>query len=89
VSRALRDLGDAGTVGLQIVFSLAACFVLGRWADARWGGGRGWFTAIGVVYGVAATVKIFIDTHRKMQRQLAALEAEEAAARQARESKRP
>ncbi len=84
VANPWRDVGDAGTVGLQIIFSLAIFYWIGHWLDVRWGGGRGWFTAIGVFYGIAASIKALWDANKRMKKRLEELDAEEARERERR-----
>ncbi len=47
----LKDLGRYGTVGLDLIVSMALGYYGGRWLDGRVGGG-GWLTAGGALIGV-------------------------------------
>jgi hypothetical protein len=48
----LNDLGRYGTVGLELIVSMAAGYYAGRWVDGRVGA-QGWVTAAGAVLGIA------------------------------------
>ena len=71
-----KGLGSSGTVGLEVVLSIVAGFILGRWLDQKFGTG-GWLTAIGAAYGVAAAARALYRAARK-----ATNEAEEAERRE-------
>jgi F0F1-type ATP synthase assembly protein I len=47
----LRDLGRYGTVGIELLVSMALGYYGGRWLDARVDG-HGWVTGIGSFLGV-------------------------------------
>jgi ATP synthase protein I len=51
VMHPLRDLGRYGTVGIELIVSMALGYYGGRWLDGRWGAG-GWLTAAGALIGV-------------------------------------
>ncbi len=48
----LNDLGRYGTVGLELIVSMALGYYGGRWVDTKVGG-HGWVTAAGAVLGIA------------------------------------
>ncbi len=48
----LKDLGRYGTVGIELLVSMALGYYGGRWLDAKLGAG-GWVTGAGAFMGVA------------------------------------
>ncbi len=62
-----RGVGSFGTIGLEIVLSIAFGFFGGRWLDekfdtAPYGAGIGFF------FGLAAAINSVMRAHREMQR---------------------
>jgi hypothetical protein len=47
----LKALGRYGTVGLELIISMALGYYGGRWLDRRWDAG-GWLTGTGAFLGV-------------------------------------
>lgn len=70
----MKELGRYGTVGLDLIVSIAIGYLAGRWIDARVGG-KGWVTIVGVVFGVATGFRFVWQAATKMQR---AIEKEDA-----------
>lgn len=62
-----RGVGSFGTIGLEIVLSIALGFFGGRWIDGKfdtapYGAGIGFF------FGLAAAINSVMRAHREMQR---------------------
>jgi F0F1-type ATP synthase assembly protein I len=68
-----RGVGSFGTIGLEIVLSIAFGFFGGRWLDGRFGTAP-WISIVGFCFGVAAAVK---SVHRAMTEMRAEAEREE------------
>jgi uncharacterized membrane protein YcjF (UPF0283 family) len=47
----LKDVGRYGTVGIELIVSMALGYYGGRWLDARWDA-HGWITGMGAFLGV-------------------------------------
>jgi ATP synthase protein I len=62
----MKELGRYGTVGLDLIVSIAFGYYGGRWVDARVGA-HGWITMVGVVFGVAAGFRFLWRAAQKMQ----------------------
>jgi membrane associated rhomboid family serine protease len=65
----LRDLGRYGTVGLDLLISMALGYYGGRWLDARVGA-QGWVTGAGALLGVIVGFYSLWKASRTMQRDL-------------------
>jgi F0F1-type ATP synthase assembly protein I len=62
-----RDYGRYGTVGIELIVSMALGYYGGRYLDARISG-HGWVTVVGSLLGIAVGFRaIFVAGHR-MQR---------------------
>lgn len=48
-----KGLGGPGTLGIEIVLSVAVGLLGGQWLDKKFGASP-WFTLIGLAYGLAA-----------------------------------
>lgn len=68
-----RGVGSLGTIGLEIVLSIAFGFFGGRWLDGKLGT-EPYLSIVGFCFGVAAAVKAFMRASREMK---AAAEREE------------
>ncbi len=64
---AWRDYGRYGTVGIELIVSMALGYYGGRYLDARIGG-RGWVTFVGFVLGVVVGFRAIFAAGRQMQR---------------------
>ena len=65
----LHDLGRYGTVGLEIIVSLALGYYAGRWVDEKIGGG-GWVTGAGALFGLVLGVYSLWRANQTMQRDI-------------------
>jgi hypothetical protein len=64
---ALRNSGRYGTVGLELVFALAIGFFGGRALDAKYFGGQGYGTAVGILFALAVCVRALMRASKEMQ----------------------
>jgi ATP synthase protein I len=62
-----REYGRYGTVGIELIVSMALGYYGGRYFDARVGGG-GWLTFLGFLFGVAVGFRSIFAAARHMQR---------------------
>ena len=74
----LRDVGRYGTVGLELLVSMALGYYGGRWLDERWGG-HGWITGICSFLGVVVGFYSIWKASQSMQKDLARAERAEKA----------
>jgi len=72
-AEAWRGSGSLGTIGLEIVLSIAFGFFGGRWLDGKLGT-EPWLSVIGFLFGIGAAVKAFMRASSEMR---AAAEREE------------
>jgi hypothetical protein len=63
----LKDLGRYGTVGLELLVSMALGYYGGRWLDARLGAG-GWVTGVCSFFGVMVGFYSIWKASQTMQR---------------------
>jgi F0F1-type ATP synthase assembly protein I len=78
----LRAVGRYGTVGIELVLSIAIGYLGGHWIDGKVGGGRGWITLAGVVVGFYAGCRAVWKAAKSAQRDMERLDREEAEERQ-------
>jgi len=64
----LKGLGEHGTVGLELVFSILVGFMGGRWLDGKLGA-HGWVTLIGFLLGTIARFKELYRAAVKMRKE--------------------
>jgi ATP synthase protein I len=81
--RPWKEYGRYGSVGIELVLSVAIGFYGGRWLDTRFGGGRGWLTLLGFVVGVYAGFRQIFRASKEIER---AADETERAERRARRS---
>jgi hypothetical protein len=62
-----KDYGRYGSVGIELVVSVVLGYYAGHWLDGKWGGGRGWLTAIGSIVGVYAGFRAIFSAASHMQ----------------------
>jgi ATP synthase protein I len=72
-----RAVGRYGTVGIELVLSIAIGYVAGHWADGKLGG-KGWVTLAGVVVGLYAGFRAVFKAAKAAQREMERLDREEA-----------
>jgi F0F1-type ATP synthase assembly protein I len=75
-----KNLGGPGTVGLEVVLSIAVGLLGGHWLDGKLGTGP-WLALIGLAYGLAAGGRAIYRALRKANRELEELEKKERTAR--------
>jgi ATP synthase protein I len=76
-----KALGGPGTVGIEIVLSVAVGLLGGSWLDKKFGTAP-WLTLIGLAYGIAAAARAIYRALKKAERELEKLEQTEREARQ-------
>ena len=74
-----KQYGRYGSVGIELILSMAIGYYGGRWLDTKLGA-HGWLTWVGFAVGVYAGFRSLFLTAKKMQRDI---EAEERAERTA------
>jgi len=65
-----REYGRYGTVGIELIVSMALGYYGGQWLDERVGG-HGWVTFGGFLFGVAVGFRSIFAAARYMQRDIA------------------
>ena len=82
-------LGGPGTLGIEIVLSIAVGLLGGSWLDKKFGTAP-WLTGIGLAYGIAAAGRAIYRALKTANRELEKLDREEREAREKYEdAKRP
>jgi ATP synthase protein I len=76
-----KALGNYGTLGLEIAFSIGLGLFGGQWLDKQLGT-HGWLTWVGFAYGLAAAGRAIYRAMRKSTREAEELERREQADRQ-------
>jgi putative Mn2+ efflux pump MntP len=66
---AWRDYGRYGTVGIELIVTMALGYYGGRYLDARIGG-HGWVTFVGFGLGVIVGFRAIFAAARHMQRDI-------------------
>jgi putative Mn2+ efflux pump MntP len=74
--RAWRDYGRYGTVGIELIVTMALGYYGGRYLDARVRG-HGWVTFIGFGLGVIVGFRAIFAAGRHMQRDIERAEKED------------
>ncbi len=62
-----KEYGRYGSVGLELLLSIAVGYFLGRWIDRRFFHEAGWATGIGALLGVYAGFRQLFKTAKRMQ----------------------
>lgn len=71
-----KGLAGPGTVGLEVVLSIAAGLFGGRWLDGRFDTSP-WLTLIGLAYGLAAAGRAIYRALKQANRELDELDRKE------------
>ncbi len=71
-----KSYGRYGTVGIELIVSMALGYYGGRYLDARVGG-RGWVTFVGFLLGVGVGFRSIFAAGRHMQRDIERAEKED------------
>lgn len=66
---AWKGVGRYGTVGFDLLLSMAIGFYGGRYLDTHYFGGKGWATIIGTALGIAAGFRNLFRAAKMMQRE--------------------
>jgi len=64
-----RTAGTAGTVGMEIAFSILLGYLGGQWLDQKLGTAP-WLEWLGLVCGVGASIKALVRVTRQYKRSL-------------------
>jgi F0F1-type ATP synthase assembly protein I len=83
-----KGLGGPGTLGIEIVLSVAAGLLGGSWLDKKFGASP-WFTLIGLTYGVAAASRAIYRALKQSKRELEEIDRKESAQRKKFDDARP
>ncbi len=75
-SNAWKELGRYGSVGLDLLLSMAIGYYGGRWIDARLGT-HGWITLVGFLGGTAVGFRTLFRAGKTMQRDIERVERAE------------
>ena len=71
-----KQYGRYGSVGIELILSMALGYYGGRWLDGKLGT-HGWLTWIGFAVGVYAGFRSLFVTAKKMQKDIETEEREE------------
>jgi ATP synthase protein I len=71
-----KDLGDYGTLGLEVALSVVVGLVFGHWLDGKFGTAP-WLGLVGLGFGVAAGVRAVYRALARANRQAAEEEQRE------------
>jgi len=63
-----RGVGSLGTIGLEVVLSIALGFFGGRWLDGKFGT-EPYLAVLGFLFGIGAAVKAFQRALKEMKAQ--------------------
>lgn len=66
--RPWKDIGRYGTVGLELILSMAVGYYVGRWIDGRFAT-HGWGARVGFLVGVYAGFRSLYKAAQHMQRE--------------------
>jgi len=64
-----KDYGRYGSVGLELLLSIAVGYYGGRWLDGRFGA-HGWLTLVGFLAGVTVGFRTLFETAKHMRRDI-------------------
>ncbi|MFZ5892258.1 MAG: AtpZ/AtpI family protein [Myxococcota bacterium] len=76
-----KALGGPGTLGIEIVLSVAVGLLGGSWLDKKFGTAP-WLTLIGLAYGLAAAGRAIYRALKQANRELEKIEQTEREARE-------
>lgn len=75
-----KGLAGPGTLGLEVVLSIAVGLLGGNWLDEKFGTSP-WLTLIGLAYGLAAAGRSLYRANKRAKRELEEMERKEREAR--------
>ena len=64
-----KGIGRYGTVGFDLILSMAIGFFGGRWLDSHYFGSKGWVTVIGATLGIAAGFRNLFRAAKMLERE--------------------
>jgi hypothetical protein len=67
-SKGMKSFGRYGSVGLELLLSIAVGYYLGHWADQKLG--TRWIALVGFVFGCYAGFRSLFRTAKQMQRDI-------------------
>jgi ATP synthase protein I len=71
-----KDLGRFGTIGIELLVSMALGYYGGRWLDEKVGG-HGWVTGAGAFFGMLVGFYSMWRTTQKLERDIQRAEKKE------------
>jgi F0F1-type ATP synthase assembly protein I len=77
MAKPYKELGQYGTVGLDLVVSVVLLGALGHWLDGRYFGGHDTGMIVGGLLGLAVGVRNLIRAGMRMQRDIEKAEAQD------------
>jgi hypothetical protein len=77
MTRAWKELGRYGGVGIELVLAILVLSAIGHWFDMRYGKGRDWGMTIGFFLGIAVGVRNLVRVARQMQKDIERAEAQD------------
>lgn len=83
-----KGLGGPGTLGIEIVLSVAVGLLGGAWLDKKFGASP-WFTLIGLAYGLAAAARAVYRALKQANQEIAELDRKEREQRKKFDDARP
>jgi hypothetical protein len=76
-TRAWKELGRYGGVGIELVLAILILGGIGHWLDVRFGKTRDWGMTIGFFLGIAVGVRNLVRVATHMQRDIEKAEAQD------------
>ncbi len=70
---------SASSVGIEMAVAIVLCTLAARWLESNYTHWSPWTTLIGFAVGIGAAIKAIVRAIRQYERELAALDAREAA----------
>lgn len=83
-----KGLGGPGTLGIEIVLSVAVGLLGGQWLDKKFGASP-WFTLIGLAYGIAAASRAVYRALKQANKEAEELDRKERDQRKKFDDARP
>ena len=83
-----KGLGGPGTLGIEIVLSVAVGLLGGAWLDKKFGASP-WFTLIGLAYGIAAASRAVYRALKQANKEIEELDRKEREQRERFDDARP
>jgi putative F0F1-ATPase subunit (Ca2+/Mg2+ transporter) len=77
MTRAWKELGRYGGVGIELVLAILILGGIGHWLDTRFGRTRDWGMTIGFFLGIAVGVRNLVRVATHMQKDIEKAEAQD------------